>query len=454
LRAVFLGGSTMRHVLVMTASASAGLVAMFTVDVVDLFFITLLGDQTLVAAVGFSGTLLYFLLSLGIGLNIALGALVARHEGRGDREAAGQFCTSALCVSTGVAVLCALLAWWQLPGLLGLLGASGETLEHARRYTQIQLLGVPVLILAMNLSGGLRAVGDARRSMLATIYGALANAILDPLFIFYFAWGIEGAAWASVAARCVIFLYAGRALLLVHRLPSAVNLHRVRRQVPAIGAIAVPAVMTNLATPLGNSVVLRIMADFGDGAVAAMAAMARLAPLAFAAVFAVSGAVGPIIAQNAGAGRYDRVLSTLRDAALFILVYVGVVWLFLALAADVVTTAFTASEDAASLLRFYLYFLTGAFAINGLLFVANASFNNLGRAYLATAFNYAKVFLGIVPAAYAGAAMFGPRGVMLGEAVGMILFGLLGIATARYLVQRLQREASESSSRAAAADAG
>lgn len=454
MRAVFLGGSTMRHVLLMTGASSIGLVAMFVVDVADLFFITMLGDQQLVAAVGFSGTLLFFLLSLGIGLQIALGALVARSEGRGDRHLAGEYCTSAIAVSVSVAVLCAIGAYALLPELLTLLGASGNTLDHAIRYTQIQLLGVPVLILTMCLSSALRAVGDARRSMLAMVFGAVANALLDPLFIFYFGWGIEGAAWASVVARFVILAYSASALLRVHRLPRTVSPSTLRAQTPAIALIAVPAVLTNLATPLANSLVLRIMADFGDGAVAALAAMARLAPLSFAAVFAVSGAVGPIIAQNAGAGRYDRVRNTLRDASTFIFIYVGVVWLLLVLAAGPVTAAFTTSEAAASLVRFYLFVMPGAFAVNGLLFVANASFNNLGRAYLATLFNYAKVFLGIVPAAYIGAVYFGPRGVMVGEGVGMVLFGALGMVTASLLVRRLAHEAADAASPAAARGAG
>jgi hypothetical protein len=82
----------------------------------------------------------------------------------------------------------------------------------------------------------------------------------------------------------------------------------------------------------------------------------------------------------------------------------------------------------------------GAFAFNGLLFVANASYNNLGRAYLATLFNYAKVFLGVVPAAYLGATLYGARGLMIGEVLGASLFGVLGLLSALALVKRLQRD--------------
>ncbi|WP_414979429.1 MATE family efflux transporter [Congregibacter sp.] len=437
---IFLSGSTMRHVLVMTGTSSVGLIAMFTVDVVDMFFLTLLGEQRLVAAVGFAGALLFFLLSLGIGLQIALVALVAKAEGSRDRPLAGRYCSSVLWFNALSVGLVAALVWVWLPELLQLLGASGDTLNYALAYSRIQIPAVPLLVLGMSLSAGLRAVGDARHSMYATLAGAGANAVLDPILIFYFGLGIEGAAWASVASRVVVVAYAGYVLFRVHRLPTRVSPRMIVADAPAIMVIAIPAVLTNLATPLGNSLILRMMSQFGDSAVAASAVMGRLAPLAFAVVFAVSGAVGPIVGQNAGARRYDRVRETLLDASKFVVAYVAIAWLILWLAADFVVATFTVSELAADLLRFYIYFLVGAFAFNGLLFVANASYNNLGRAYLATLFNYAKVFLGVVPAAYLGATLYGARGLMIGEVLGASLFGVLGLLSALALVKRLQRD--------------
>ncbi|MDP5053109.1 MAG: MATE family efflux transporter, partial [Congregibacter sp.] len=234
--------------------------------------------------------------------------------------------------------------------------------------------------------------------------------------------------------------YAAHVLFRKHRLPSRVTPNMVLADAPAILMIAVPAVLTNLATPLGNSLVLRMMSQFGDSAVAATAVMGRLAPLGFAVVFAVSGAIGPIVGQNAGALRYDRVRQALLDASLFVVAYVAVAWVLLWLAADAIIGVFAASDLAAELLRFYFHFLVGAFAFNGLLFVANASFNNLGRAYLATLFNYAKVFLGVVPAAYLGATLYGAKGLMVGELLGASVFGVLGMLSALALVRRLQRD--------------
>jgi len=436
--AVFTRGSTLRHVLVMTGASAAGLITMFGVDVVDMYFLTLLGEQSLVAAVGFAGTLIFFLVSVSIGLQIALGALVARSEGAYRRDLAGRYCTSALCFNGFLALVISTIAWFNLPQLLALLGARGDTLDYAARYASIVLLSVPILVLGMSAAAGVRAIGDARRSMWATVFGALSNALLDPIFIFTFGWGLEGAAWASVVSRVVVLVIAWHALVKVHALPRRVSYREVVTDLRPILAIAGPAVLTNLATPIGNSFVLRTMSQYGDSAVAGAAIMGRLTPLAFAATFALSSAIGPIVGQNAGAGRYDRVRTTLTNALLFNGVYVSAVWVLLILASDGIVSIFSASPEAADLILFYTHFLVGAFFFNGTLFAANAAFNNLSHPHWATAFNFAKVLLGIIPGVYFGSLWFGARGVLAGEAFGMTLFGALGMFAAFALTSKLE----------------
>jgi len=82
-------------------------------------------------------------------------------------------------------------------------------------------------------------------------------------------------------------------------------------------AISGPAILTQLATPVGQAVVTRMVASHGEAAVAGMAIAGRLTPVAFGILFALSGAVGPIFGQNLGAGRMDRVRRTYTDAILF-----------------------------------------------------------------------------------------------------------------------------------------
>ena len=429
----------MRHVLVMTGAGATGLLAMFGVDMVDMYFLTLLGEQELAAAVGFAGTLMFFLVAVSIGMQIALGALVARSEGAHRRDLAARYCTSGLLFNFAVSALLSLVFWLNLRYLLTLLGAQGQTLDYAVSYANILLPNTPVLMLGMACAASIRAIGDARRSMWATVLGSLVNAVLDPIFIFTFGWGLEGAALASVAARWTLFGIALYALVFIHRLPRRISLKEFLADLRPILTIANPAVLTNLATPIGGSFVLRTMAQFGDSAVAGAAIVGRITPVAFCAIFALSGAVGPIVGQNAGAGRYDRVRSTLINALLFNLVYMIVVWLILWLCADLIVKAFSASDQAADLILFYMHFLVGAFVFNGTLFVSNATFNNLHHPHWATAFNFGRALLGTIPAVYFGALWFGARGVMAGEAFGALLFGVLATMAAFYLIRRLEQ---------------
>jgi MATE family, multidrug efflux pump len=439
-QAVFTSGSTMRHVLVMTAASAMGLLTMFGVDMVDMYFLTLLGEQELAAAVGFAGTLIFFLVAVSIGLQIALGALVARSEGARRRDLASRYCSSGLLFSFLVSVVISFFGWLHLNELLQLLGASGKTLAYANRYAGILLPNMPVMVLGMSMAAGVRAVGDARRSMWATVAGSVVNGVLDPIFIFTFNWGLEGAAWASVVARMVVLVVAWHAIHVVHKLPRWISRKEFFSDLRPLLKIATPAVLTNLATPIGGSFVLRTMSQFGDSAVAGAAIMGRITPVAFCAIFALSSAVGPIIGQNAGAGLYGRVRTTLRDAMLFNVVYVLLVWLILYFAGEFIVSAFSASELAAELILFYCNLLVGAFVFSGALFVANASFNNLHHPHWATAFNFGRALLGTIPFVYLGAQWYGAPGVMAGEALGAVVFGLLAVVAAFHLVARLERE--------------
>ena len=85
-QAVFLKGSSLRHITVMSLTASVGLMAVFVVDFVDMIFISMLGKAELAVAVGYAGAILFFISSFGIGVAIAAGALVAKSLGAGDEE--------------------------------------------------------------------------------------------------------------------------------------------------------------------------------------------------------------------------------------------------------------------------------------------------------------------------------------------------------------------------------
>ena len=202
-RAVFTEGSTLRHVLIMTATGSIGLMAIFIVEFFSLLYISWLGDASMTAGVGFASQVMFFPVSINIGLSIAVSALVSRAIGRGDRAAARQFAATGLVHTFLVSILVTLLMWAWRVDLLELLGASGKSLEAGKILLDWQVPTLPVLALGMTLPGLLRAVGDARRSMYVTLFGAIAIAVLDPILILWLDLGLIGASLGVNISRCV-----------------------------------------------------------------------------------------------------------------------------------------------------------------------------------------------------------------------------------------------------------
>ena len=426
-KAKFLEGDLMRHVAVMSFSASAGLLSIFLVDFVDLYFISLLGEAALAAAAGFAGTLLFFNMAISIGLMIAVSALAARHIGRGDPEEARQVATSVMAVGLIISTAIACLFWILTPEMLDLIGATGETKDYATSYLRIVVPSFPVAIVAMIASGLLRAHGDARRAMQATLAAGIVNAALDPVFIFALGMGLDGAAVASVCARLAMVVTAILPVVRIYGGFAPFNREKFLSHLNPVFGIAIPAILTNVATPVGNVIVTRAVAPFGDAAMAGYAVIGRLTPLVFCVIFALSGAVGPIIGQNFGAGKFDRVRGTLIKALQFTLVYTGVVWVLLMIAAGPIATAFSLSEDGRRIVEIFALIITPLFFFNGALFIANASFNNLNRPVWSTLLNWGKNTIGVIPFVWYGAKWGGASGVLVGQAVGGIVFALAGI---------------------------
>ncbi|MEM6739128.1 MAG: MATE family efflux transporter [Pseudomonadota bacterium] len=425
-RAVFLEGNLFRHISVMALTSSVGLVAVFLVDFIDMVFIAMLGKAELAAAIGYAGAILFFTTSFGIGMAIAAGALVARALGSGDEGLARARAAAALVWGVVFSAIFAALVWVNLETLARLIGASGATLDLTVDYLAIIVPSLPFLIVGMIGGAILRAHGDARRAMMATIYGALVNLVLDPILIFGLGLELTGAAMASVAARLAI---AATGLLPIFRYHGGLAMPgpaALASALPPIVTIAGPAILTQLATPVGQAYITRAMAAYGEAAVAGMAIITRLTPVAFGVIFALSGAIGPIIGQNFGAGESDRVRRAYRDGMLFCGIYV----LVATIALYALRGPLAALFDAVGITRDLLFLFCGplalAFFFNGAIFVSNAACNNMGYPFRSTLVNWGRHTIGIVPFVAIGGALYGAPGVLIGQAVGGVLFA--GIA--------------------------
>lgn len=435
----------MRHVLVMSGAGSIGLVSIFLVDFANLFYISLLGDPRLTAAVGFAGVVLYFHMSFSVGLMIAAVALTSRAIGADDRQRARQVAGSALAIIVAVTGALTLASLPLIDWMLDVVGASGETHRIAAGYMWITIPTTPLLGAAMCLIGILRSVGDAKRSMYATLVLGLTTAVLDPILIYGLGYGVTGAAIVTVISRVLTVAYALSAAIKVHDVIARPTLKAAVDDFMPLARIGGPAVLTNIATPVGNGIVTAQIAAFGDQAVAGWTIVARLIPVAFGALFALPGAIGPIVGQNFGAGAFDRIRKTIVDGMIVTAVYTFVVSIVLFASRGAVVTFFGAGSEAARLVLFFCQYLAITYVFSGGIFVSVAAFNNLGYPMRATLFNWARATIGTIPFVWIGARLGGAEGALAGFAVGAVPFGILALFVTHRTINRLASEQSEQS---------
>ncbi len=439
-QARFLTGSIPRHVLAMALMGAIGLMSMFAVDLADLWFISMLGRVETTAGIGFAGILAFVNISIALGGGIAAGALVAVNLGRGRRIRARKFATSSLLVAATVGLVLSLFAETLTRPILSALGASGAALDEAAVYLRIVAIGFPLIASAIIFSFSLRAIGDARRAMYVTLVTAITNAILDPVFIFGLDMGIAGAATATVMANLLSLLVGWNGLSRIHGMLGRPSLLQLRRDAADIARIAIPATLTQLATPFLVAYILFASARFGDEVVAASTIVNRLAPVFFGVVFSLSGAVGPIIGQNFGAGHMDRVKETFIAGIVFAtgytLIMAGILFIF----REDAPRWFSVTGEAARLVTFFCTWLTWSWIFTGGQFVAQAAFNNLGKARWSTGFNWARATIGTIVPVEILSAFQGAWGLFAGSAIGSSLVGLAATWTAWLLISRLARD--------------
>jgi Na+-driven multidrug efflux pump len=189
------------------------------------------------------------------------------------------------------------------------------------------------------------------------------------------------------------------------------------------------------------------MGDFSDDAIAGYAVIGRMVPVLFCLIFSLSGAVGPIIGQNFGAHQFDRVRQTLRQAMLFAFFYTLAIWPLILILSDPIADLFKLGPEGRELFWLFALVFTPLFFFNGMLFISNAACNNLGRPSWSMWTNWGRNIVGTLPFVWLGSEYFGASGVLLGPAVGGIMFGIGAFWLSRNLVGKLQYNSAGPTSR-------
>ncbi|MAZ19727.1 MATE family efflux transporter [Roseovarius sp.] len=439
----FTSGPLMPHVARLSLTSSLGIMAIYVVDLCDIFFVSLLGENQMAAAAGFASTVMFFVSAMNVGVSMAAATLVSMATGAGDEDRARKIAFGASVVAVVVAVSMSALLLWRIEGILAFIGAEGAVAVMAKSYLWIVLPASFLSGISMVAVAALRTDNQARWAMYPSLVGAATNLALDPLFIFGLGFGLEGAAMATVAARVAtlsVALYASARLCGLFARPTQ---REFLSYMPPLARFALPAVVSSMAAPFGMAVITRYMADYGPGAVAGMAVVGRLYPVVFSIVNALSSAVGPIVGQNFGAGLRGRVIEAYVASLKFLAFYVVVVTLLLFLFRGQIADAFRLEGLARDLVFLFCGPLSVIAFFNGTVLVSNTTLANIGYPRIPVWMQWGRSTLGITPFVALGTQFYGAEGVFLGATMGGGVFAALAALIVLRQVRRLDMGAAD-----------
>ena len=443
-------GSVRDSLIRMTTPMIIGMLMMFTFNLVDTLFISFLGTEPL-TAISFTFPVAFTVLSMAIGLGIGTSAVVGKYLGRGDVARAKEAATVINYISLAMACVMVALCWLFLDRIFGLLGASAELLVLIREFMVIWLPGSLLMVLMMTGNSILRANGNTRTPSMLMAAAGFSNAVLDPLLIFglgpFPALGIQGAAWATVISWGLAVAYLFRLLifdqeLIARQLPTAAAMRSSGGEMLRIG---IPAAGANMMTPLAAGVMTAVAAGFGNNAVAALGVGGRIEPIATLLILAMSTSLPPLISQNCGARRIDRVIEAYWLSIRFVLVWQLLVYALLALTAPLIAEVFSDDPEVISTIRLFLWIMPLGFGMQGVIILTNSSLNAMHMPMSALWLSIARFFVFYVPLAWLGSVYFGLWGFFAGAVAGNLLMGLVSLITFNRAVTaelRLQEQPS------------
>lgn len=424
--ASFTEGDLSRHVIRLSGFMILGFLAMTLAQFVEAVYLGIVGTEAL-AAVTFTFPAVMALGAMTRGLTLGGGVRVARAMGVGDRERAAILTTHGLLLVLVFTAGCAALLGGFARPLFHLLGARGEVLELVVAYARVWSIGFPLFGLSMAGTLYMRSIGDPVFPGYVLTLGSVLQVAFGPFLIFGWAGlpalGVEGAAWAFVLARSLAFLltvywFAVRERMLRRSLKGLVASTRV------ILHVGIPAMATNVMEPLATAVITRLLAGLGTAVVAGFGVAARIEAVVFMVVIGISSSTAPLVGQNWGARRFDRVSRALAICYRYCLAWGAiaacVMWIggftFVSLINDeplVVATATT-----------YLYIIPVTIGFIGMTNVANGAFNAMSKPLPALCLSVLRLFVFYVPLALLGSRYFGYTGVFAAMAGTNVVVGL------------------------------
>lgn len=411
----------------MSIPSGLGILSLLFFNIADTYFVSLLGTNQL-AALSFTFPVTFIFMSILIGLGTGLSSSLARLIGQGDSDNIAAYTINGVLLGFIFVAALTVAGHWSITPLFTLLGAEAPLIPYIDQYLSVWYIAVLFLVVPLMGNSALRATGNTKFPSLVMAIAGFINVILDPLLIFGWwvipAMGIQGAAvatlisWALSMVASLVLLKRGQ-LIAPFSFAMSYTL-AVWRRVLKIGR---PAALSQMVNPLGNAILMSMLASYEAAAVAAFGVGLRIESLMLVAITALSSSLTPFIAQNLGAGQVTRARNALMGCAKFSIICQFICYVVVALFAQPIAQLFSDDKVVIEYIVVFLRIVPFAYGALGIVIIFANALNAYNRPGSSLLLNLARLFLVLLPMAWLGSELLGPTGVFAAIAIANIIIG-------------------------------
>jgi putative MATE family efflux protein len=407
-----------------------GIAANMSFNIIDTYFISLLGNEQL-TAISFSYPVVMILLNLSIGFAIGVNSVLSRMLGSGKEAEVKRASTVSILVGFSSAFILVIIGIFTIDPLFTLMGATTKQLTYINQYMVYAYIGMGFRMCSLSIAGTYRAHGITKIQSYSIILATVINSVLDPLLIFGFsfipAFGIEGAGFATMIAN--LFAFSAEFSIAAFKYEFFAPLKELTKEAFAplkrILLIAAPAAFSNALNPISLSIANYFLALKNTDLVAGLGIAAKVQVFTMIPILALSVGVGPIVGQNFGNKNYGRVKETIFTSLKFALAYGLIQILVLTIFSDSIAGYFSQDTKTLSYAEDFLFYI--AFTLFGYSFVIIISslFNAIDRPISALVIIALRAIILFVPIYYFLVFIEIDRPVIYSMAISNILAGLI-----------------------------
>jgi putative MATE family efflux protein len=413
-----------------TLPAMVGTVVMSVYNIVDRIFIGQGVGPLAISGLALTFPFMIVLMAFGMLIGAGSASRISITLGENNKEKAEKILGNAVTLTFIISGTVVLLGMLFMDDLLYLFGGTTNTIQYAHDYMKIIIPGGVLTALYFGLNNIMRASGHPRKAMFNILLGAVCNIILDPIFIFVFHWGIEGAAIATVISYLVGTIN-GVTHFMLKSTPLRFHLKNFKLEKEIIKSI-ISIGLSPFSMQIGTSLVVILINSTllkygGDLAIGAYGIINSVNMLVVMFIIGLNQGSQPIIGFNYGAKNYDRVFKTLRYAAIVGTGLTTVGFLIGTFLPHQVVSLFTRDEALQQVATVAQRISVMMFPIIGFQIVVSNFFQSIGNAKIAIVLSLTRQFIFLIPAIFLLPPIFGLNGAW---AVMPVSDGLSAIVSA------------------------